>query len=573
MRLFLIPATCYLILATLMGCSQPAETKADLVITHAQVATVDSTFSMAEAIAVKGDHIIAVGDAGSMQSLIGDSTRVMDVKGAFVMPGFIEGHGHFSGLGNSLIELNFLKVKSWDAIVAMVDSAVQKSKPGDWIIGRGWHQEKWTEPLEKSVLGYPYHDQLSQVSPDNPVLLDHASGHSLFANKKAMDLAGISDETPNPYGGEIVRDASGKAIGVFEERAQSLFQEPYQKYLDGISDEEKAAKWLKSVRLAEEDCLRKGITSFEDAGTTVAELQDFINLADHQDLNLRLWMMINDSYDHISDVAGQYPKLNIGGQHYLTVRAVKAYIDGALGSFGAWLLAPYADKPGFVGQNTTKIEDLERMANLCIDNNLQYCIHAIGDRANREVIDMYQRTFEAHPDQHDLRWRIEHAQHIDTADIPRFHQLGIIAAMQGIHCTSDAPFVEKRLGAFRAKYESYPWRSLWDAGAIIANGTDAPVEDVDPIQSYYATVTRRRADNGFTFYPEQCLTRKEALISYTRNNAYAAFEENEKGSLTPGRFADITILDTNLLTCADEAILNTKVLYTIVGGKIKYQKE
>lgn len=573
MRLMLKPATFFLVLLVLVRCSHSSETHADLILTNAQVATVDSNFTIVEAIALAGDRIVAVGNDASMQSFIGDSTRVLDLNGAFVMPGFIEGHGHFSGLGSSLIELNFLKVKSWDAIVAMVDSAVQISKPGDWIIGRGWHQEKWTEPLEKSVLGYPYHDKLSQISPDNPVLLDHASGHSLFANQKAMDMAGISDETPDPYGGEIVRDASGKAIGVFEERAQSLFQEPYQKYLDGISEEEKAAKWLKSVRLAEEDCLRKGITSFEDAGTTVDELQDYIRLAEQQQLNLRLWMMINDSYDHIAEVANQYPKINVGGNHFLTVRAVKSYIDGALGSFGAWLLAPYADKPGFVGQNTTKIEDLEKMADLCINHDLQFCIHAIGDRANREVIDLYQRTFANHPDQKDLRWRIEHAQHIDTADIPRFHQLGIIAAMQGIHCTSDAPFVEKRLGAFRAKYESYPWRSLWDAGAIIANGTDAPVEDVNPIESFYATVTRKRADNGFTFYPEQCLSRKEALITYTRNNAFAAFEEDQKGTLTAGRLGDLVILDTNLINCADEAILTTKVLYTIVGGKIKYQAQ
>ena len=187
-----------------------------------------------------------------------------------------------------------------------------------------------------------------------------------------------------------------------------------------------------------------------------------------------------------------------------------------------------------------------------------------------QVIDLYEKTFQAHPDQHDLRWRIEHAQHIDTADIPRFHQLGIIASMQGIHCTSDAPFVEKRLGTFRAKYESYPWRSLWDQGAIIANGTDAPVEDADPIQCYYATVTRKRADNGFTFFPEQCLTRQEALQTYTINGAYAAFEEDLKGSLVPGKLADIVVLDTNLLTCPEEAILTTKVLYTLVGGEVKY---
>ncbi|MCB0657787.1 MAG: amidohydrolase [Saprospiraceae bacterium] len=559
-----------LISLILFQCTKPVSPKASKVLLNGVVATVDSSNSMVEAIAIKDDRILALGSTVEIQKYIGPETEVLDVEGAFVMPGFIESHGHFSGLGSSLINLNFMHTKSWDEIVAMVDSAVQQAQPGEWIIGRGWHQEKWTEPLDRSVLGYPYHDRLSAISPDNPVLLSHASGHSVFANKKAMDLAGINHETPDPFGGEIVRDASGEAIGVFEETAMSLIRSQYQDYLKGVSTEEKYSTWLKGIRLAEKDCLSKGITSFEDAGTSVRELQDYIRLAEKQELNLRLWVMMRDEMSRMQAVADQYPKINVGNRHFLTIRAVKAYIDGALGSFGAWLLEPYADKAGFVGQNTTKMEELEQNANLCINHNLQLCIHAIGDRANHQVIDLYEKTFQAHPDQHDLRWRIEHAQHIDTADIPRFHQLGIIASMQGIHCTSDAPFVEKRLGTFRAKYESYPWRSLWDQGAIIANGTDAPVEDADPIQCYYATVTRKRADNGFTFFPEQCLTRQEALQTYTINGAYAAFEEDLKGSLVPGKLADIVVLDTNLLTCPEEAILTTKVLYTLVGGEVKY---
>ena len=266
-----------------------------------------------------------------------------------------------------------------------------------------------------------------------------------------------------------------------------------------------------------------------------------------------------------------FPWLNLGDYHF-TVRAIKSEVDGALGAFGAWLLKPYADKYGFLGQNTTPLEEVDKIANLAAKHQLQFCVHAIGDRANKEVLDIFEQKIIQMNGKESPRWRMEHAQHLDTLDIPRFKKWGIIASMQGIHCTSDAPFVVKRLGVERSRTGAYPWRSLIDNGALIANGTDVPVEEIDPIACFYASVTRKRADTGFEFFPEQRMTRKEAISSYTLWNAFAAFEENDKGSLSIGKLADMVVLSNNLLTCSDEDILNTKVLMTIVGGEIKYRK-
>jgi predicted amidohydrolase YtcJ len=489
-----------------------------------------------------------------------------------MMPGFIEGHGHFSGLGYSLINLNFLNTSSWEEIVQMVAEAAEQAEPGEWIVGRGWHQEKWTETPSPSVLGYPYHDALSAVSADNPVMLRHASGHSLFANAKAMELAGVTAETPDPSGGEVVRDSRGKAIGVFEERAMSLINAAYDDYRAGLSEEAKTKEWYRAIELAEEECLKKGVTSFQDAGSKYFELERYEQMAEAGELDLRLWAMVRHSYDEMKDNLEGYPKIDIGN-HYFTCRAIKSEVDGALGAFGAWLLRAYNDKKGFTGQNTTPIPEVKNIAQLAMDNDMQMCVHAIGDRANRVVLNIYEEQFNANPAKENLRWRIEHAQHLDTADIPRFREMGIIASMQGIHCTSDAPFVEKRLGRERSRLGAYPWRSLLDEGVIIANGTDAPVEDVDPLLSFYASVTRKRADNGFEFFPEQRMTREEAIHSYTLGNAYAGFEEGFKGSVTKGKAADFVVLSHDLVNCTDEEILESKVLMTMVDGQVRYKAE
>lgn len=542
---------------------------ADTIFINGNIYTVDEKNPQAEAIAVMGERILAVGSNAEIEKFKGPKTKEVDLEGHFVMPGFIEGHGHFSGLGQSLINLNFLKSKSWDEIVQAVAERAKTAKPGEWIIGRGWHQEKWTTPLDRNVLGYPYHDELSKVSPNNPVLLSHASGHGLFANEKAMQLAGVSAETPSPLGGEIVRDNSGKAIGVFEERAMSVIYKVYQEYLETLSEEDRKKQWLKGIELAQKECLAKGITSFQDAGSSFKDLDGYKELAEAGKFDLRLWAMIRHSSKDMEGKLNAFPWINLGN-NYLTVRGIKSEVDGALGSFGAWLLRPYQDKPDFEGQNTTSVEEVKKIAKMAREHKLQLCVHAIGDRANQVCLDLMEGELKKEPKGNELRWRIEHAQHLDPDDIPRFKKLGVIAAMQAVHCTSDAPFVVKRLGEERARKGAYAWRSLLDAGAVVTNGTDAPVEDVDPLPSFYASVTRRRADTGLIFFPEQKISREEAVYSYTMANAYAAFEEKDKGSLEKGKLADFVVLDQDLIQCKDEDILKTKVLKTVVGGKEKY---
>lgn len=568
------PVFLLLLVLVLLNACQPLteSTVADTILSNGNFYTVDPTNPGAEAVAIRDGRILMVGSNEEVGALRGDSTVVLDLQGRFAMPGFIEGHGHFSGLGQSLIHLNFLKSRSWNEIVQMVAEAAQKAEPGEWITGRGWHQEKWSEPLERSVLGYPYNDLLNEVAPNNPVMLRHASGHSLLANAKAMEAAGISAETPDPFGGEIVRDSRGEAIGVFEETAMGLIEKVYGDYRATLSSEQKKKEWLRGISLAEEECLSKGVTSFQDAGSSFEEIDWYTELAQKGELDLRLWAMISGRQDDLEEKAANFPQVGIGND-FFTVRAIKGYMDGALGAFGAWLLKPYSDKPDSYGKNTTDIDTLKKWAQIAFDNGLQYCVHAIGDRGNREVLDIFEQQFKSDPSQKGLRWRVEHAQHLDTADIPRFKEMEVIASMQGIHCTSDAPFVVKRLGEERARLGAYPWRTLLDNGVIIANGTDAPVEDVDPIECFYASVTRKRADSGMEFFPEQRMTREEAIYSYTLGNAFAAFEEKLKGSLEKGKVADIVVLSKDLTACSDEEVLETEVLMTIVDGKVKYEKE
>ncbi len=563
-----------LCLVALTAC-QPTgadEEVADTILQNGNIYTANDEQPTAQAIAIKGDKILAIGSNEDVATFTGEETETIDLEGQFVMPGFIEGHGHFQGVGRMAMNLNFLRSDSWDDIVAEVAKAAEEAEPGEWIIGRGWHQEKWRETPDRNVLGYPYHDDLSEVSPLNPVLLRHASGHALFANAKAMQMAGITAETPNPVGGEIVRDSRGNPIGVFEENAEGLIDRVYNAFMMRRPKEANVRDWMRANRLAQDECLRKGITSFQDAGSSYTDIERFNRLAENDSLDVRLYVMLRHGYDRMNGNLDGFPIVNAGNNAF-TCRAIKAAVDGALGSYGAWLLEPYEDKTDFSGQNTTSVEELTNIAQLCIENDMQYCVHAIGDRANREVLDIFEAQFAAHPDKENLRWRIEHSQHLHPDDIPRFAEMGVIAAMQAIHCTSDAPFVVKRLGEKRAKEGAYVWKSLLESGAVVTNGTDAPVEDVDPIESFYATVTRKRIDNGFEFFPEQALSREEAIKSYTLANAYAAFEEDIKGSLEPGKLADLVVLSQDLINCTEEEILETEVLKTMVGGTFKYEKE
>lgn len=543
--------------------------KADLILRNGKIVTVDEAIGEAEAIAVRGDRILAVGSNAQMEALVSDSTMIVDLEGKLVIPGFIEGHGHFTSLGRAKMNLDLMTVRNWDEVIQMVATAVGKASPGEWIVGRGWHQEKWDEVPRGAVEGFPTHHGVSDVSPDNPVFLSHASGHASFANKKAMDLAGISAATADPPGGEILRDDHGQPIGVFRERASALISRA-----QSVSGDRETGTDLtrRAIELATKECLSKGVTSFQDAGSSFGVIDTFARMAESGELGVRLWVMIREPNARIRANIDRYKTLQRVGNNYLTVGAIKRSIDGALGSRGAWLLEPYADSATSTGLATATIEDVTETAQIAITNGLQLCVHAIGDRANREVLNIFEKTFAANPQKKDLRWRIEHAQHLHVDDIPRFGQLGVIASMQGIHCTSDAPWVLARLGHERANEGAYVWQKLMQSGAVVTNGTDAPVEDVSPIASYYATVSRR-LDDGSVFFADQRMSRIEALRSYTIDAAYAAFEDDLKGTLTPGKLADIVVLSQDILGIAEDEIPHTNVEMTIVGGKIAYRRE
>ena len=544
---------------------------AELVLTNGKIATLDGQDAVVSALAARDGRIAALGADDDVAGWIGDGTRVIDLGGRLAIPGFIEGHGHFMGLGNAQMILDLTTADTWDDIVAMVAEAAADAEPGVWISGRGWHQEKWSRPPDPMVEGQPVHEGLSAVSPDNPVILTHASGHASFVNGKALELAGIDADTPNPPGGEIVHDAAGRPTGVLRETAQRLARRSFNEEGAARSGAEREALAREQVRLANEDLLRKGITSFQDAGSGFGTVDLLRTLADEGALPVRMYVMLQGGAEALAGRLDEYRMIGYADNR-LTVRSIKQVVDGALGSHGAWLLQPYADMPSSTGLATTTPEEIERVARLAIERGYQVNTHAIGDRGNREVLDLYERTFADHPDRSDLRWRIEHAQHIDPADIPRFAGLGVIASMQGIHACSDGPWVMLRLGEGRARSGAYVWQDLMRAGAIVTNGTDVPVEDADPLASFHCTVTRL-IEGGSTFFEGQAMTREEALKSYTWANAYAAFEEDLKGTLEVGKLADITVLSRDILTIAADEILQAEVDYTIVDGRVEYSRE
>lgn len=546
---------------------------ADLILRHGKIVTLEAGAPVVSALAARGERIVALGNDAAMAPLTGPKTRVIDLAGRLAVPGFIEGHGHFTGVGQFRMSLNLREAQTWDDIVAMVRRAAARAKPGDWIVGRGWHQSKWSRAPQPNVDGFPIHTELSKAAPSNPVMLTHASGHAAFVNEAAMKAAGITRNTVSPAGGGILKDPTGNPTGLLQERAQGLVSRAYGEWQSRRSAADRAADLRKMVDLAVDECLAKGVTSFQDAGSPFETVDLLKSMADGGDARLRVWMMLRAANAQLEPKLDRYRMIGAGG-NYLTVRAIKKSIDGALGPRGAWLLEPYADLPAEApnrsGMNTEDPADIRRTAELAIAHGYQLCVHAIGDRANRETLDIFEKTFQAHPDRKDLRWRVEHAQHISAADIPRFGRLGVIAAMQGIHCTSDAPYVLARLGPGRAEEGAYVWQKLMKSGAVVGNGTDAPVEDVSPLASYYASVSRKLKD-GSVFYPDQRMSREEALRSYTIQNAYAAFEEDLKGTLKVGKLADVTVLSRDILTVAEDDIPATDIVYTVVGGKVRYE--
>jgi predicted amidohydrolase YtcJ len=563
-----------LAVALLVGCDRPAPQEAgpvaDLLLVNADVVTVDEALPRAEAVAIRGDLILDVGTSEEMSKHRGEHTEIIDLQGQMVIPGFIEGHGHYTSFGGSLLILDFRYAKSFAEIVSMVADAAADTAVGEWIVGRGWHQDKWETRESVLVEGLPVHDSLSEATPDHPVMLIHTSGHAVFVNQRAMTLVEVDGDTEPPPGGEIVRDANGRATGMMREAAQDIFRLAYSGHQGRRPAGVAEAELRRMITLAGEESLRHGITSFQDLGTTFAEVDLLKTMAEEGNLPVRLYMAFEEQ---AADMAGRLDDYRmIGhGNNFLTVRSIgEKVLDGALGTHGGWLLEPYSDMPQSYGLNVVSVEEIEASARLAMQYDYQMAIQGIGDRAYRELLDIYEAEFAKHPDKTDLRWRIEHAQVIHPDDVSRTVELGVIPAVQGIFACSDGPWVEERLGEERTRERGYIFNTLAEAGLVPTNGTDPPVDEISPIGSFHCSVTRELPD-GTLFQPQEAYSRDRALYSYTMGNAIAAFEEDIKGSITPGKLADITVLSQDLLSVPDDALLDTEVVMTIVGGEIRYR--
>ena len=577
MRLFGTAAPALLLLCTAFPAQVPIPeflpklASADLVLRDGVIVTLDALQPQVQALAIRGGRIEAMGNDEAISQYVGTNTKVIDLHGAFVTPGFIEGHGHLLGTGRSLMELNVGKAPSWDAIVAMVKAAVAKAKPGEWIVGTGWQQSKWNKVPRPNVDGLPLPESLDAVSPNNPVMLEHVSGHAVYANAEALKLARITSQTPDPPGGSIVHDAQGNPIGMLRDTADNPVFDAYSRYVATLPPLEVAARTEEALQLAVRDEISKGITTFVDMGENFKTI-DWLKEQANKGLPLRLYINVNgEPLSELDRHLAEHRVIDYANDHF-TVRGIGEVLsDGALGTRSAWFLKPYSDAPDVTGKNVTAMGEILQIAEIAARDGFQVSVHAIGDRANRETLDVYQKVFTQDPAAHALRWRIEHAQHLNPADVPRFAQLGVIASMQSIHACSDAPFVVDRIGEKRASEGAYVWHSLIESRAMVLDGTDTPVEDTNPIPNFYCAVTRHQGNGGY-FFPEQVKTRMEELRSYTQNNAYAIFEDQKLGTLTPGKQADIDVFSGDLLTIPVEQILRTRVLYTIIGGKIVYQR-
>lgn len=551
------------------ACSEPSRTPpaagpgaADLLIVAPLVRTLDPARPTAHAVAIRDGRIRGVGEERDLAAQVGPRTRRLELPaGACLLPGFIDSHAHLLGLGRALLELDLGGTRSFDEVVARTRERARTTPPGRFIVGRGWDQNRWPEK------SFPNHAALSAAVPDHPVLLTRVDGHAVLVNARALALAGIDAATPSPSGGEIVKDASGRPTGVLVDAATELVQ----KVVPPPSDEEESA----ALAAALAECAKNGVTTLHDAGEGRRSLALLERAARDHRLTARIDAMLDGSDDAlVAEWFARGPSVGAGGG-FLTVRAVKLYADGALGSRGAALLDDYADRPGHRGLFLIDASRLTSVARRALDAGFQVCTHAIGDAANRRVLDAYAAALAdwrtAHPGAAppDHRFRVEHAQILAPQDVPRFRELGVIASIQTRHATSDGPWAAERLGAERAEREGYVWRSLLDAGARICNGTDAPVEPIAPLLNLHAAVTRLDEEGRLAapFFPKQCLTREEAIESLTVDGAYAAFEEREKGRLQEGFVADLVATSVDPQSCPPQELLRASVLLTIVGGE------
>jgi predicted amidohydrolase YtcJ len=542
-----------------------------MIIYGGTIYTVDSENTTVEAVATKDNIILFSGSLKGVETYKNEKTKLIDLKGKTMTPGLIEGHGHFMGLGYNELRLDLMKTTSYQDIIDAVAERVKTAKPGEWIIGRGWHQSKWDSLPPDLVKGFQTHHRLSEISPNNPVYLSHASGHASFANAKAMKIAGLDVlklEGINAFeikGGEVFLDEFKRPTGIFNERAQTLISKHIPK---NTSESD-----TKAFNLAVKACYKNGITSFHDAGIDRGTISLYNKMKSENKLGVRIYAMLTGwDKDLLNEWYLKGP--HIDSDHLFTIRSVKLNCDGALGSRGAWLLESYSDQPGHFGHETLPMDFVKETASSGLKNGFQVCAHAIGDRANREILDRYEIALkENFKLKIDHRFRIEHAQHLHPDDIPRFAELNVIPAMQAVHMSSDRPWAIDRLGEKRIKEGAYMWQDLLQSGVPIVNGTDVPVEPINPIASFYASVSRKTLkglpEGGFE--PEQKMTRTQALKSYTLDAAYGAFEEKIKGSITKGKLADFTIYNQDLMTVNEEEILKTTIVMTIFNGEIVYK--
>ena len=538
-----------------------AQSAADLVLVNGKIYTVDNTRPFTSALAVRGGRILFVGSDVEARALANASTGVIDLHGATVLPGFIDAHGHLLGLGNMLRRVNVAGSTSYEEVIDRVKAWSKNVKPGEWILGRGWDQNRWQSK------DFPTNEALSRAFPNNPVAITRVDGHALLANAKAMEVARVSAGTTDPEGGRIIRLGSGSPAGVFIDNAQDLIGRAIP--ASTPSDVRNA------ILAAIAECNRWGLTGVHDPGEDAETIGIYEQLAKEGKYNLRNYVMLSDPGEPGSPATLRNPYLVRGPlsalyDGHLWVRAIKLYADGALGSRGAALLAPYADEPTNSGLLVSRPEHIEAWAEAGLHRGFQVNVHAIGDRGNRIALDAFESALKAVPAA-DHRFRIEHAQVISPEDIPRFAKLGVIPSMQATHQTSDMRWAETRVGPQRIR-GAYAWRSLLNTGVVIPNGTDFPVEEVNPLLTFHAAVTRQDPMNGPAggWYPEQKMTREEALQSMTIWAAYAGFQESVLGSLTPGKYADFVILDRDIVHVPDTEILGARVVSTWIAGKRVY---
>ena len=533
------------------------DTPAELVLLNGVVYTSDANHPRAQAVAVRDGRIAFVGSTREARALVGSETRVIDLGGRTLIPGMIDSHGHVTSLGAALLNVDLVGTRSFEEIVDRVAARAAETPAGAWVQGRGWDQNEWADTR------FPHHEALSAAVPDHPVALGRVDGHALMVNRAALDAAGIDRNTPDPDGGRILRDENGEATGVLIDNAMGLVR----RVIPGSS----AQEIRRATLAAQAELNRVGLTSVGDAGVGAGTIRVYEQMGQAGELTVRNNVMVAAG-------GGLQQYLDLGPRRnmhdgMLSVAAIKVVIDGALGSRGAALLEDYSDEPGQNGLLVTTPEELTPIADAAARAGFQLNVHAIGDRGNRVVLDVFEDALTRHPVA-DHRWRVEHAQILNRFDIPRFAELGVIPSMQTIHQASDMAWVPQRIGFYRL-YGTYAWRSLLDTGVVIAGGSDFPVESPDPLLSFHAAVTRQNSDDWPTggWFPEQRMTRQEALLHLTAWGAYANFQEDVVGSITEGKYADLVVLSQDIMTVPDEAILDTTVLLTFVGGELVYEAE